>query len=213
MIDRLYSVSGEFDTMTILDKLFSTKHDTPLDISSSKQTSMKVLLSPVIAFWIGVPISEYWGGVVAAAIALVVLVLLYKYKFTVFDFITSGLIFILSLICIYAGMSGFILPVSYLAFGALWGISCVTAVPLTAYYSVNDYTEDYFNNPIFIRTNRILTLSWAVSYFVVGAIKYYIINSDIKIYSGAIPTLLFIAMGLYTSWFIKYYPAHIARKR
>ena len=212
MMDGLYSVSGRFDTMIELNKLFDTKKGATSNASQSKKTNMKVLLLPVIAFWTGVPISEHLGAIVAALIALVALLFVIKFAFTIYDYISIGIVFALSFFCAFWGMSGFILPLSYIIFGVLWGVSCFTSIPLTAYYSVNEYSEEYFNNPIFIKTNRILTLSWAVSYVVVAGVKY-LINSDLKLYSIGITILVLALMCVFTRWFIKYYPAYIARKR
>ena len=67
------------------------------------------------------------------------------------------------------------------------------------------------HNPIFMRTNRILTAAWGVLYLVTPIWTYFIMQTDAASYVGAINSILPALMGVFTAWFQKWYPRHIAR--
>jgi hypothetical protein len=98
------------------------------------------------------------------------------------------------------------LPVSYFLFGGMWCLSCLLTVPLTAHYSMNDYNgEEALRNPIFMKTNRILTLMWGVLYLLIGA--GCLVTTGFAVVSYIAPAL----MGVFTVWFQRWYPAKVAR--
>ena len=104
------------------------------------------------------------------------------------------------------------IPASYLLFGLIWTLSCFTKVPLTAHYSKNSYNGDAaLRNPIFMRTNRILTAAWGILYLVTPIWTYFIMQTDAASLVGAINSILPALMGVFTAWFQKWYPRHIAR--
>ena len=85
-------------------------------------------------------------------------------------------------------------------------------VPLTAHYSKNSYNGDAaLRNPIFMRTNRILTAAWGILYLVTPIWTYFIMQTDAASLVGAINSVLPALMGAFTAWFQKWYPRHIAR--
>ena len=94
----------------------------------------------------------------------------------------------------------------------MWTVSCFLKVPLTAHYSKNSYNgEAALRNPIFMRTNRILTAAWGALYLVTPIWTYFIMQTDAASYVGAINSVLPALMGVFTAWFQKWYPRHIAR--
>ncbi len=209
MLEGLYKVDGDFNVMLQMSKLFSTKRESPT-VESKKKTDMKVLLLPFIVLWMVLPISSFWGGVAATVISLLSLLLLLKNKFTVYDYCSIVAAIVIGLL----GMSGVgevLLPVSYIVFGVLWGFSCLLPVPLTAYYSINDYSAEYLNNPIFIQTNRILTGVWTAAYFIAAIGMYFMLDTALRPYSGVLIYPLFGLMAYFTNWFKDYYPAAVAR--
>ena len=104
------------------------------------------------------------------------------------------------------------LPLAYLAFGVMWTATCFGRIPLTAHYSMNDYGgESALSNPLFIKTNRILTLAWGVLYLLTPIWTYYILGTGIGSWTGAINSVLPLLMGAFTAWFQKWYPAKVAR--
>ena len=104
-----------------------------------------------------------------------------------------------------------VMPLSYLAFGMMWSISACLKVPLSAEYSMNDYGGDKaLQNPMFIRTNRILTAAWGILYLVTPIWTYFIMRTAAGSYIGVINSILPAIMGIFTVWFQKWYPRKIA---
>ena len=94
----------------------------------------------------------------------------------------------------------------------MWTVSCFLKIPLTAHYSMNDYNgEEALENPLFMKTNRILTLCWGVLYLLTPIWTYFIMGTAVGAWVGAINSVLPALMGLFTAWFQKWYPAKIAR--
>jgi hypothetical protein len=87
-------------------------------------------------------------------------------------------------------------------------------VPLTAHYSKNSYNGNAaLRNPIFIQTNRILTAAWGILYLVTPIWTFFIMQTDAASFVGAINSVLPALMSVFTAWFQKWYPQHIARGR
>ena len=94
----------------------------------------------------------------------------------------------------------------------MWLGSCDTRTPLTANYSSNDYNGDEaLANPLFIKTNKILTIAWGILYLIVAIYSYFLMGSILSKYTGLINSLAQILMGLFTTWFVKWYLEKIAR--
>ena len=172
---------------------------------------MRILLFQWIALWILLPINKIWGGVAGIAICSVVPLLTYKFRLTVYDKISIVAVSVLSVSALLGVNSTLIICFSYLLFGLMWLVSCGTKIPLTAYYSSNDYNGDKaFANPLFIKTNKILTLAWGVLYLITATYSYFLMGSVLSSYTGLINSLVPALMGLFTAWFVKWYPAKIA---
>ena len=62
-----------------------------------------------------------------------------------------------------------------------------------------------------MKTNRILTAAWGALYLVTPIWTYFIMQTDAASLVGAINSVLPALMGVFTAWFQKWYPAHIAR--
>ena len=94
----------------------------------------------------------------------------------------------------------------------MWAISCLFKIPLTAYYSANEYNGDEaFNNPLFIKTNRILTFLWGILYILISVATFLLLKTTFANYIGIVNIFPPIIMGLFTTWFQKWYPAKVAR--
>lgn len=108
--------------------------------------------------------------------------------------------------------TGLMLPLSYLSFGVMWLLSCLGKIPLTAHYSKNGYGgEDALKNPLFMKTNRILTMLWGILYLFTTVFTYFLMKTSFSSYIGLINSVLPIFMGIFTVWFQKWYPAKVAR--
>lgn len=229
LMKHLYSVEGDFDLMMHWDDFFGAASSAGANNSdalegansgdegnsksaSEPKTNMLLLLIPWIVFWVVASIDGFWGSLVSVTVCVLLPVLMHRTKATLYDQI-SGLGVGACSVALLAGASpNLVIPVSYLLFGLMWTVSCFLKVPLTAHYSKNSYNgEAALRNPIFMRTNRILTAAWGVLYLVTPIWTYFIMQTDAASYVGAINSVLPALMGAFTAWFQKWYPRHIAR--
>ncbi|MHB1652186.1 MAG: NAD(P)H-dependent oxidoreductase [Desulfitobacteriaceae bacterium] len=212
MMKKQYKVLGDFNTMLKMDDYFGTRKPIPKVESKQNKTNMSILLFQWIALWVLLPINEIWGGVAGIVICSVVPLLTYKFRLTVYDKISIVAVSVLSASALLGVNSTLIICLSYLLFGLMWLLSCGAKIPLTAYYSSNDYNGDEaFANPLFIKTNKILTIAWGVLYLIIATYSYFLMGSVLSSYTGLINSLAPALMGLFTAWFAKWYPARIAR--
>lgn len=229
LMKHLYSVEGDFDLMMHWDDFFGAASSAGANNSdalegansgdegnsksaSEPKTNMLLLLIPWIVFWVVASIDGFWGSLVSVAVCVLLPVLMHRTKATLYDQV-SGLGVGACSVALLAGASPIlVIPVSYLLFGLMWTVSCFLKVPLTAHYSKNGYNgEAALRNPIFMRTNRILTAAWGVLYLVTPIWTCFIMQTDAASYVGAINSVLPALMGVFTAWFQKWYPRHIAR--
>ena len=209
MMERRYRVLGNFETMLKLDEYFGNRR--PVSEVKSK-TNMNILLFQWIALWVMLPINKVWAGVAGIGICSVIHLLEYKYRLTIYDKISIVLVSFLSMLALFNASSTLIICLSYLFFGLMWLISCFVKIPLTAYYSSNNYNGDEaFENPLFIKTNRIITAAWGLLYLVITIYTYFLMESPLSHYVGFVNLLVPSLMGILTVWFAKWYPAKIAR--
>lgn len=229
LMKHLYSVEGDFDLMMHWDDFFgaassagANKSDALEGVNSGDEgndksasepkTNMLLLLIPWIVFWVVASIDGFWGSLISVTVCVLLPVLMHRTKATLYDQV-SGLGVGACSVALLAGASPIlVVPLSYLLFGLMWTVSCFLKVPLTAHYSKNSYNgEAALRNPIFMRTNRILTAAWGVLYLVTPIWTYFIMQTDAASYVGAINSVLPVLMGVFTAWFQKWYPRHIAR--
>ena len=229
LMKHLYSVEGDFGLMMHWDDFFGAASSAGAINSdalegvnsgdegngksaSEPKTNMLLLLIPWIVFWVVASIDGFWGSLISVTVCVLLPVLMHRTKATLYDQI-SGLGVGACSVALLAGASPIlVVPVSYLLFGLMWTVSCFLKVPLTAHYSKNSYNgEAALRNPIFMRTNRILTAAWGVLYLVTPIWTYFIMQTDAASYVGAINSVLPALMGVFTAWFQKWYPRHIAR--
>ena len=117
------------------------------------------------------------------------------------------------LVLLFPDSTGILIPGAYLFFGLMWSLSCLAKIPLTAWYSMKDYNGDSaLENPLFIRTNRILTLAWGVLYIITSIWTFFLMSTPMASYTAIINNIMPIVMGIFTAWFQKWYPPHYASK-
>jgi len=221
LMQHQYRVKGDFDLLMNWDKYFggAGNADTPEAEKKAsgihippKNTNMNILLIPWIVFWAGVSIHSFWGSLASLAACVLVPMIFYQYKKTVYDVLSGGLVICFSTAALLEAPIQMVVPLAYLAFGVMWTVSSFVKIPLTAHYSMNSYGgESTLSNPIFIKTNRILTLAWGVLYLITPIWTYCILGTSIGGWIGAINSILPLFMGAFTTWFQKWYPAKVAR--
>lgn len=219
LMRHLYSVEGDFDLMMHWDRYFgAASADANADEAQTvagaaePKTNMMLLLVPWIVFWVAAAIDGFWGSLASMATCVLLPVLMYRTKATLYDRL-SGAGVGACCIALLAGVSPIlVIPASYFLFGLMWAASCFTKVPLTAHYSKNSYNGDAaLRNPIFMKTNLILTAAWGILYLVTPTWTYLIMQTDAAGFVGAINSILPALMGTFTAWFQAWYPRHIAR--
>lgn len=184
LMEHRYSVEGNFDLLLNWDHYFGTRDQETIPNPGQKKRNMIVMLAPWIVLWITSGMAPVPASVV-------------------------------SLLCIAmaAGVAPLcVIPLSYFAFGAMWSVSALLKIPLSAWYSMNDYGgEAAFDNPIFLKTNRILSLAWGILYVLTPIWTYFMMQTKAGSYTGLINSILPAFMGLFTAWFQKWYPAKVAK--
>lgn len=214
LMKSLYKVKGDFNLMLKWDDYFGgtkavkeSKEET-----KKKSTNMAILLIPWMALWIAVPIQNFTGSLISIGVCALLPLLFYRSKKTIYDCISAALVAGFSIAALAGAPERIVIPLSYLAFGIMWTASCFRKIPLTAHYSMNDYDgESALQNPIFIKTNWILTLMWGILYLLTPIWTYKLMGTEIGSLTGAVNSVLPVFMGIFTAWFQKWYPARIAR--
>ena len=232
LMQHLYSVEGDFDLMMHWDDYFGAVSGADVgetdagesgavadggpaagSKANKPKTNMLPLLTPWIVFWIAAAIDGFWGSLVSIGVCVLLPVLMRRTKATAYDQVSALLFSACSIALLVGASPALVIPASYLLFGLMWTVSCFLKVPLTAHYSKNSYNgEAALRNPIFIRTNRILTAAWGVLYLITPIWTCFIMQTDAASFVGAINSILPALMGVFTAWFQKWYPpAYSAR--
>lgn len=227
-----YKVKGDFDLMINWDNYFgstegredghkrvgdeteNSKHGEEAAgvCIPSKGTNMNIMLLPWIVFWVAGAVNGYAGSLVSIGTCVLISLLFYQHKKTVYDVLSGVLVTGFSIALLLGAPGRIVISLSYLAFGVMWTVTCFGKIPLTAYYSMNNYSgEAALKNPLFIKTNWILTLMWGILYLITPIWTYFLMGTKISSLTGAVNSVLPIFMGIFTAWFQKWYPAKIAR--
>lgn len=215
LMKHQYTVEGDFALMLKWDDYFPQRQNTNIikvKPTTDGKTDMRCLLAPWIVFWIAANINLFWGSMVSILVCCMLPLLFYKNKKTIYDVISSALVSVFSMLLLLKLSVVIVMPLSYLAFGVMWSLSACLKIPLSAEYSMNDYGGDKaFRNPMFIRTNRILTAAWGILYLITPIWTYFIMCTAAGGYIGIINSILPAIMGVFTVWFQKWYPRKIAQ--
>lgn len=232
MMERKYRTLGDFDVMLSLDKMFGVddgekageKAGQKAQAAPAKKSNMSVMILLWCALWVFLPIDPVLGaGIGILAVACIPLAGM-KWELTPYEAVSCICVGAVCLAAFWkaggadmqSGAGGpditLLICLSYLLFGLMWALSCLRPVPLTAHYSKNEYGGDAaYQNPLFIRTNRILTLCWGVLYLLTPVWTYFLMQTGLSSYTGLINSVCPAALGAFTAWFQKWYPAKVAR--
>ena len=207
-----YRVTGDFELMIHWDRYFGAGEPTEeRSGTSEKPANMNCMLVPWIAYWIGAPIHGFYGALFSMLASAAVPAVFFRNRKTVYDAISGLLVSLFAGMLLLGANIRLVLPLSYLSFGIMWSVSCLCKLPLTAHYSMSDYGgEGSLSNPLFIKTNRILTACWGVLYLLTPIWTWLLMGTSLAPYTGAVNSVLPLAMGLFTAWFQKWYPAKVA---
>lgn len=210
LMQQKYKVRGDFNLMIFWDKYFGSQTEEPKTVHKVKPTSMALLLLPWIAFWSATASQgANLGALISMAVCALLPLLFFKKRQLIYDQLSGGYVTVLSLGILFGAGMDTMLLMSYLGFGALWTIMGFAKIPLTAYYSQNDYGgEGMMDNPLFLKTNRILTLCWGFLYL---AMTVWTFALKAFPWVVTVNSLLPAVLGIFTLWFQKWYPAYVAR--
>lgn len=230
LMKQLYKVKGNFDLMLNWDKYFggsgegkggakkeSGEKEGAKGAAVSihvpqKETDMNIMLIPWIVFWVAASIDGHFGSLISILVCVLVPLWYYRNKKTIYDVLSSALVTGFSIALLLGAGQRLIIPLAYLAFGIMWTVTCFGKLPLTAHYSMNHYDgESALQNPLFLKTNWILTLMWGILYLLTPIWTYLILGTGAGSFVGAINSVLPVFMGIFTVWFQKWYPAKVAR--
>lgn len=209
-----YRVKGDFDLMIHWDRYFGaqTEKTEAAKSGGEKPTNMNILLIPWIVFWVAAAIDGFYGALISIAACALVPLAFYRCRKTVYDVLSGALVTACSIALLLGCAGRTVVPLAYLCFGVLWTVSGFLKIPLTAHYSMNEYNgEEALGNPLFVKTNRILTLCWGVLYLLTPIWTFFIMGTAVGSWVGAINSVLPALMGIFTAWFQKWYPAKVAR--
>jgi hypothetical protein len=210
-----FKVFGDFEPMLRWDELFGSAPPAPAETTERgrRKTNMLLLLIPWIAIWVAIAIHAAVGGAVGIAAAALLPPAWLIYRPTLYERISVPAVAGLSLAAMFGAGVRVVVSLSYGLFGLMWFLSAFAKTPLTAYYSANAYGgENAFNNPLFMRTNRILTAAWGVLYLLTPVWTYVLMGTDLSVYTGLINSAIPVGMGVFTYWFQRWYPKKWAAK-
>jgi hypothetical protein len=218
LFQRKYKVIGDFEVMLRWDELFGANGAPAPKTKSAAETrrspNMMVLLFPWLVIWVLLAIDKTFGAAagIVAAVSLPFAWLIFKP--VVFERVSAFAVALLSLAALLGADTRIVLCASYGAFGLMWFVGAFLKTPLTAHYSASNYGGDKaFGNPLFIRTNRILTAAWGILYLATPVWTYIVMGTEALAYIGLINSVCPALMGVFTAWFQKWYPARWARGR
>lgn len=215
MMQGLYKVTGDFTLMLKWDTYFGGLRPQAKRTETApiyKNTNMNIMLIPWIVLWIAPSIHKHWGCLISIAVCALVPLIFYGNRKTIYDILTNALVTGVSVVMLAGCPETWMLPLSYLLFGAMWLASCFGKIPLTAHYSMNSYGgEDALQNLLFLKTNRILTELWGLLYVFTSLFTWLLMQTSVSnLAVRLINYVLPIFMGIFTAWFQKWYPAKVA---
>lgn len=215
MMEGKYRVLGDFKLLVNWDRYFGSNsgptEETGKEIRK-KKTKLTLLILPWFVIWMLLSLNPLAGGIAGICVAVGLHFANLKWELTVYDYISCLCIAVFSLLALLHINKQIIVPLSYFSFGMMWLLSCFTSIPLSAHYSKEDYKGELaFKNPIFMKTNLILTLCWGGLYLVTPIWTYFIMGSSMPYIIALVNAICPVILGRFTKWFAGWYPAKIAR--
>ena len=208
LAQQKYRVKGDFSLMIHWDDYFGSQTKIQKASTNQKPTSMALLLLPWIVFWSVGVMNGLTGALLTMAACTAVPVLFFRNQKTIYDSLSGLFSAVCAMVLVLTEQQNVALGLSHLLFGLMWTVSCFCRIPLTAHYSMNNYGGDSaMRNPLFIKTNRILTACWGILYLASSVWTCFLTGPYIGLANSVLPMLL----GVFTVWFQKWYPAKVAR--
>lgn len=214
MMEGKYKTLGDLKLLMSWGHYFGQEQEElkPAAKNAAKKTNMTLMLIPWLVIWLLLTINPTIGGIAGICTAAAMSLASLKWSLTIYDSISCLCVSVCSLLALLGFHMQLVVPLSYLCFGLMWLLSCFTPLPLSAHYSKEDYNGDEaLDNPLFIKTNLILTACWGVLYIITPIWTFFIMGSSIAHFTGLINSVCPAALGIFTAWFQKWYPAKVAK--
>lgn len=211
LMEQKYRVEGDFQLMIHWDDFFGvpTKPKAP-----EKKSLMLLMLLPWFPIWFFMAANPALGGALGILAGVGIPFLSFYYKTTIYECLSGLFAAIIGILAIMGVSISILVPASYLLFGLMWTITVFLKEPLTASYSKNGYGGDKaLNNPLFLKTNRILTACWGALYLATPIWTYFLLVTKMTIFLILINTITPVLLGLFTKWFQTWYPSYFARRK
>jgi hypothetical protein len=212
-----YRVQGDFELMIHWNEYFGGGQAREKSVGSNAaqahnkpaKRSLLFCILPFVVFWTALTALPEFGMYVAIILAASVPLFSHRFSLTVYDTISSFSVVALSIASLYLPLR-LVMAVSYGIFAAMWLLSSLcTKMPLSAWYVAKNYGSAVaYDNPLYIKTNKIIDIGWGITYVIcclLMAVGFY----KFALLVNAVGTA---AMGIFTAWFQKWYPAYYARK-
>ena len=219
LMEHKYRVDGDFTFMMNWDKYFGigttqNKNEKSGNDEKTKKSNMNLLLFPWIIAWTLISINPTVGGFISILACSILPFMYLKYKPVIFEYISIVMINLLSLLSVLGYDTTILVPLSYLLFGVLWFVTLFLRVPLTAYYSLNEFSgKNPLENKLFLRTNRIITGYFAVLYLLTPIWTYFLLTSSFGAFTGAVNSVLPAVFVAFTNKFKDFYPRYYMTKK
>ena len=216
---HMYTVTGDFSLMINWDSFFGARDSGKSKKSSGsvgndelKKPVMTTMLIPWITFWIAIPLGHNLGALITLAVCAFIPLTMRKHKFVIWDRLSIAAVAVLSVAASLTENSTLLSCAGYLVFGLMWLGSCLVKEPLCSTYVKYNYGGDAaYKNPLFMKTNYILAACWGVLYVLTTFWTWFLRSSGLEFWVQIVNYVVPALMGVFTVWFEKWYPAHLAR--
>ncbi|MDR2211371.1 MAG: NAD(P)H-dependent oxidoreductase, partial [Spirochaetaceae bacterium] len=215
LMQHKYRVSGDFNLMLHWDEYFGggeTGGKPARAAEGQKKPEKRSLLFcilPFAVFWTLINVLPELGAYITIIAAASVPLFMRAFSLTLYDVVSSFSVIALSIASLYLPLR-FVMAASYGIFAALWLVSSLcTKMPLSAWYAAQNYgSEAAYQNPLFIRTNKIIDIGWGMVY----VLCCLLMAAGVYGYAILVNAGGSLVMGIFTVWFQKWYPAYYAGK-
>jgi putative sterol carrier protein len=212
LFQHKYRVTGDFSAINYLERCFPGKKNTGNSRDGPQKRAMWLFILTWAAFWTAVPLSPDFGVYIALVLAAAAPLFSCIRKLTVYDTVSVFCVVALGVLTLAEFNLPLLVTFSYGLFGALWVFSAATRIPLSAWYSSDRYGRDAFTNPLFILTNRIISIGWGGMYIISCTWVWAIMHSYYYQLAGLVNMVCPLAMGIFTAFFAERFPAFYVRK-
>jgi putative NADPH-quinone reductase/putative sterol carrier protein len=208
-----YRVEGDFAIMMRMGELFGSSGNRSAEHRKRPNLMALAFVPWYFGWFLGG--TSFWVGQ-ALPLALALAFLVYRELRRESTWFERGTPIAFAFLCSLALASPAIFSARWSAFcnaaiAVVWGLSLAYRRPLTADYSKSGYSEQVASGLIFRKVNVGLTALWSALFLLEAAAGFLLTGvgqGSIAIASS----ILLIPAGVFTAWFPKWYPGHLARR-